>query len=84
MPAASDSSKAPASAMDSMHAMHHPESAAAARRTLEMQRALLRDPVIRRRIVTNAALRRQMLESTEGLTEAERAELRRLLTPPRR
>ena len=53
-------------------------------RRLALQRALLRDPVIRRRIVTNPALRQQMLEATEGLSEAERAELRRLLTPARR
>jgi hypothetical protein len=58
MPAAPDTAKAAmGGAMDSMHAMHHPDVAAAANRVLELQRALLRDPVIRRRIAADASLR---------------------------
>ena len=75
--------KQPAAGMDSMHAMHHPAAAASAQRLLTLQRALLRDPLIRRRIAADANLRRLLLESGEGLDAAERAELRRLLTPPR-
>ena len=71
-------------AADPMHAVHHPEVAATAKRVLDMQRALLRDPVIRRRIVADAALRELMLESFEGLSASERAELQRLLRLPAR
>jgi hypothetical protein len=71
-------------AADPMHAVHHPEVAATAKRVLEMQRALLRDPVIRRRIVADAVLRQLMLESFEGLSASERWELQRLLTLPAR
>jgi hypothetical protein len=67
-----------------MHAVHHPEVAATAKRVLEMQSALLRDPVIRRRIVADTVLRQLMLESFEGLSATERSELQRLLTLPAR
>lgn len=46
-----------------------------------VQLQLLRDPVIRRRVLSDVALRRRWLESLGTLAEAERAELRRLLTP---
>jgi hypothetical protein len=85
MPTAGDSAKAHVGgAADPMHAVHHPEVAATAKRVLDMQRALLRDPVIRRRIVADPVLRQLMLESLEGLTEGERVELQRLLTLPAR
>ena len=74
-------------AADPMHAMHHPEVAASVTRVLELQRALLRDPVIRRRVVADPALRQLMLGSLEGLSAVDRAELLRLLsvrTPPTR
>jgi hypothetical protein len=71
-------------AADPMHAVHHPEVAATAKRVLEMQSALLRDPVIRRRIVADTVLRQLMLESFEGLSATERSELQRLLTLPAR
>ena len=70
---------------DSVARPSHPagNGAAAAARTLALQRALLRDPVVRRRILQQAELRRAVLQSTEGLTAAEQAEVRRLLTPER-
>jgi hypothetical protein len=45
---------------------------------------LLPDPVIRWRIVADAALRQLMLESFAGLSASERAELQRLLRLPAR
>ena len=84
MPANADTAQRTPASKDTMHTMHHPEVAAAAQRTLMLQRALLRDPVIRRRIAADPALRRMMLESTDGLSDTDRDELRRLLTVPRR
>ena len=84
MPANADTAQRTPASKDTMHTMHHPEVAAAAQRTLMLQRALLRDPVIRRRIAADPALRRLMLESTDGLSDTDRDELRRLLTVPRR
>ncbi len=85
MPAAADSAKPHAGgAADPMHAVHHPEVAVTAKRVLDLQRALLRDPEIRRRIVADTVLRQLMLESFEGLSASERAELQRLLAVPSR
>jgi hypothetical protein len=52
--------------------------------SVAMQLRLLRDPVIRRRVRADATLRRLWMESLASGTDAERSELRRLLTPPRR
>ena len=85
MPAAGDSAKPDVGgAADPMHAVHHPEVATTAKRVLEMQRALLRDPVIRRRIVADPVLRQMLLDSLDGLTPGERVELQRLLVVPAR
>ncbi len=82
MPAPGESAKPRAPGSDPMHAIHHPEVAATAKQVLDMQRAMLRDPVIRRRIAADAALRQMMLTAFEGASSSERAELERLLTPP--
>jgi hypothetical protein len=85
MPATADSAKPHlGGAADPMHAVHHPEVAATAKRVLDMQRALLRDPVIRQRIMADTALRQLMLQSFEGLSAGEREELQRLLRLPAR
>lgn len=68
------------------HEMMHGMMAGAPRAgvAVSLQLRLLRDPVIRRRVLADASLRKQWLDSMSGATEAERAELQRLLTPPRR
>ena len=82
MPTAPTTAQPAPAAIDPMHALHHPEIAASAARTLLLQRALLRDPVIRRRIKADPATRRLMLESTDGLSEKDRDDVRRLLAVP--
>jgi hypothetical protein len=46
-------------------------------------RRMLQDPVIRRRVLADSALRRMLLESLDSLPAADRAQLQRLLTPTR-
>jgi len=82
MPAAPTTAQPVPAAIDPMHATHHPDVAASAARTLLLQRALLRDPVIRRRIAANPAVRQLMLESTDGLSTKDRDDVRRLLAVP--
>ena len=71
-----------APAHDAMHDAHHPAERPVEVR--ELQRRLLRDPVIRRRVVADSALRRLMLDSAADLPAAERAQLQRLLQPSAR
>ena len=65
-------------------ATHHPELVAPSPSLLALQQALLRDPVIRRRVQSSPALRRKVLAALSGLPAAEQAEVRRLLAPVRR
>ena len=58
-------------------AAHHPDDAALA---ASLQRRLLGDPVIRRRIQSDSSLRRMLLQSSEKLSDAERAAVRKLLS----
>ncbi len=46
-------------------------------------RLMLQDPVIRRRVLADSALRRMLMQSLDSLSAADRAQLQRLLTPPR-
>jgi len=59
-------------------AAHHPDEAALA---ASLHRRLLSDPVIRQRIRSDTTLRRMLLQSSERLSDAERAAVRKLLMP---
>jgi hypothetical protein len=61
------------------HEMMHGAGPAGLPASVQLQ--LLRDPVIRRRVLADAPLRRRWLESVRSLPENERVELQRLLTP---
>jgi len=61
-----------------MQAAHHPDDAALA---ASLQRRLLSDPVIRRRIQSDSTLRRMLLQASDKLSDAERAAVLKLLLP---
>jgi len=80
MPASRAAPAAPAAPVHdaATQAAHHSEDAALA---ASLQRRLLSDPVIRRRIRSDSTLRRMLLQASEKLSDTERAAVRTLLLP---
>lgn len=71
---------AAAGATQHLERMHEP-TASPAGLPVSVQLQLLRDPVIRRRVVADATLRQRWLASLGSMPAATRVEMRRLLTP---
>lgn len=65
------------------HGMPAPTAPVAPQVPVDALRLMLQDPVIRRRVLADSALRRMLMQSLDSLPAADRAQLQRLLAPPR-